>query len=187
MRNTFVFVLFATVLSAVGCGRQLPDVIPTVASTAVVEVVTQEPTQLVEEATSEAEVVTEAITSTPADEATVEAEMGTDWATLIANADPANGEVLFGTFYAEASFACSNCHSNASEDRLVGPGLLNIATRAATRVDGIGTEEYIFTSILHPNDYVVETYVADLMPKVYGELLTEQEQYDLVAYLLTLK
>ncbi|MGV2436797.1 MAG UNVERIFIED_CONTAM: hypothetical protein LVT10_19470 [Anaerolineae bacterium] len=64
---------------------------------------------------------------------------------------------------------------------------MNIAERATTRVDGISAEQYIFTSILHPNDYLVETYVADLMPKVYGDLLSEQEQYDLVAYLITLK
>ncbi|MFZ4827504.1 MAG: c-type cytochrome [Phototrophicaceae bacterium] len=174
MRNTLVFALFVAILSAVGCGRQLPDVVPTT----VMEVVTQAPTTVVAEATVEAEVTAEV-------EAT--AETGDDWATLIANADPANGEVLFGTFYAEASFACSNCHNNASEDRLVGPGLLSIAERATTRVDGISAEEYIFTSILLPNDYVVETYVADLMPKVYGDLLSEQEQYDLVAYLLTLQ
>lgn len=174
MRNTLVFALFVAFLSTVGCGRQLPDVVPTT----VAEAVTEVPTAVKAE-------VTVAASATATIEATVGAEL--DWATLIADADPAHGEVLFGTFYAEASFACSNCHNNASEDRLVGPGLLNIAERATTRVDGISAEQYIFTSILHPNDYLVETYVADLMPKVYGDLLSEQEQYDLVAYLLTLK
>ena len=47
--------------------------------------------------------------------------------------DAANGQVLFETFRNEVSFACNTCHHVASEDRLIGPGLLNISTRAETR------------------------------------------------------
>jgi cytochrome c2 len=46
---------------------------------------------------------------------------------------------------------------------------------------------YIRTSILHPNDFIVPGYPADLMPQNYAEILTDEEVNDLVAYLLTLE
>lgn len=101
--------------------------------------------------------------------------------------DPANGQTLFTTFYAEANFACNTCHLVDSESQLIGPGLLNVATRAETRVDGQSTVEYIHNSIVHPSDYVVEGYPDMLMPQVYGEIFTEEEINDLVAYLFTLQ
>jgi cytochrome c2 len=100
--------------------------------------------------------------------------------------DPAAGEVLFVTFQAQANFACNSCHHAASEDRLIGPGLLHVGQRAATRVEGQSAEEYLRNSILHPNDYVVPDYPANLMPLVYVDIFTEEEVNNLVAYLLTL-
>ena len=47
--------------------------------------------------------------------------------------DPANGQVLFNELQPEAGFACATCHRIDSEERLVGPGLLNISERATTR------------------------------------------------------
>ena len=62
-------------------------------------------------------------------------------------ADAEHGAELFETFQPDAGFACSTCHFNDSENRLIGPGLLNIGTRAATRVEGLTDVEYIFTSM----------------------------------------
>jgi mono/diheme cytochrome c family protein len=47
--------------------------------------------------------------------------------------------------------------------------------------------EYIRTSILHPSEFLVPGYPDNLMPKTYGEIYTEDEINDLVAYLMTLQ
>jgi cytochrome c2 len=51
--------------------------------------------------------------------------------------DAANGELLFNTFQADVGFACATCHRADSEERLIGPGLLNIGVQAATRVNAV--------------------------------------------------
>ena len=95
--------------------------------------------------------------------------------------------MLFETFYDQVSFACATCHQVASEDRLIGPGLLNIAARAETRVEGEDALEYIHTSIVDPSAFVVPDYPDGLMPQVYGEILSEEEIQDIIAYLFTLE
>ncbi len=101
--------------------------------------------------------------------------------------DPVNGQALFQTFVPEANFACNTCHLVDSEAQLIGPGLLNVGIRAATRVEGQTAEEYLHNSILHPSDYVVENYPDMLMPQVYATVFSEDEINDLVAYLFTLQ
>ena len=46
--------------------------------------------------------------------------------------------------------------------------------------------EYLHTSIVEPNNFVVEGYPENLMPQVYAEALSEDQINNLVAYLLTL-
>ncbi len=104
----------------------------------------------------------------------------------IASADPVNGEQLFAELN-DTGFACNSCHSAETTDRMVGPGLHGIPARAAERVEGESAEEYIYNSIVHPNDYIVEDYTENLMPQNYSEIYTEQENYDLAAYLMTLE
>jgi cytochrome c2 len=101
--------------------------------------------------------------------------------------DAANGEALFNTFQGDAGFACATCHRADSEDRLIGPGLLNVGARAETRVDGTDTVEYIRTSIINPGAYVVETFPDGLMPQNWADIYAEDEINDLIAYLLTLE
>jgi hypothetical protein len=45
-------------------------------------------------------------------------------------------------------------------------------------------EEYITQSILDPNAFVVEGFQPDLMPKDFGEKLSDEQLADLVAFLL---
>lgn len=106
--------------------------------------------------------------------------------TLPPSADAANGQRLFNTFQPAAGIACSTCHRVDSEERLVGPGLLNVGTRAATRVKGQSAIAYLHDSIVNPSAYVVEGY-ADIMPKTWGKVFTEAQIDDIISYLLTLK
>jgi mono/diheme cytochrome c family protein len=102
------------------------------------------------------------------------------------SADPANGKQLFNTFQPAAGIACATCHRVDSEERLVGPGLLDVGKRAQTRIQGLSAVAYLRRSIVNPSAYVVEGY-ADLMPKNWGQVFSEKQIDDLIAYLLTLR
>ncbi|MBZ0292718.1 MAG: cytochrome c [Anaerolineae bacterium] len=109
----------------------------------------------------------------------------------LAAGDPAHGDELFHTLRSEVGFACATCHNVDNPNRLIGPSLMNIKEHAGSRVEGEGPVEYIHNSILHPNDFIVPPdeggpYPENLMPQVYGDLWTEQELNDIIAYLLTL-
>lgn len=105
----------------------------------------------------------------------------------VASGDAANGEVLFNTFQPAASFACVTCHLVDSEERLIGPGLLNISTRAGTRIEGLSAVEYIQQSITDPSAYIVEGFPDGLMPQNWAEIYSEEEIGDIIAYLMTLQ
>jgi mono/diheme cytochrome c family protein len=106
--------------------------------------------------------------------------------TLPPSADAAKGKQLFNAFHPAAGIACSTCHRVDSEQRLVGPGLLNVGIRAATRGKRQSAVAYLHESIVNPSAYVVEGY-ADIMPKTWGIILTEAQIDDIISYLLTLK
>jgi cytochrome c2 len=101
--------------------------------------------------------------------------------------DPKHGEELFNTFEDQVSFACATCHHFDSEDRLIGPGLLNVSVRGETRVPGQTAAEYIHNSIVNPSAFVVPDYPDGLMPQIYSQIFSEQDIQDLIAYLFTLK
>lgn len=105
--------------------------------------------------------------------------------------DAARGGQLFSGQVAFASpdaVTCNVCHAvDASAGPGIGPNLAGVATRAATRVAAQSAEEYLRTSLLNPDAYLAEGYQEGIMYRGYAEALTEQEQRDLVAYLLTLQ
>ena len=105
---------------------------------------------------------------------------------LLEGADAENGMALFTTFQADAGFACSTCHRTDTEDRLIGPGQLNIGSRAETRVEGQSAVEYIYTSIVNPDAFIVPDYTADLMPENWVDIYSDEEIFDIIAYMLTL-
>lgn len=82
---------------------------------------------------------------------------------------------------------CSSCHSLDSGVRNVGPSLSGLASRAATRKPDYSAEMYIYESIVSPNAYVVEGFQGGIMPQKYGEILTQQDLADLVAYLVVVQ
>jgi hypothetical protein len=100
-------------------------------------------------------------------------------------ADAHIGDILFHTYQPVAGYMCGTCHSDNSEKTLIGPGLWNVAFRAQTRVPGQTAVDYLYTAIVQPSAYVVEDF-SDLMPKNWGQVYTEAEIYDIIAYLLTL-
>lgn len=56
-----------------------------------------------------------------------------------------------------------------------------------SRVASNDPVEYIRTSILHPSEFLVPGYPDNLMPKTYGQIYSEDEINDLIAYLMTLQ
>ena len=108
---------------------------------------------------------------------------------MVAARNPEKGKTLFETFQEEAGsgYSCSNCHLPTSEKTNIGPGLLNIKDRAATRVEGLTAAEYIYESISDSMAYTVEGFEVDLMPQNWAEIYTDLEIFDIVAYLLTLE
>lgn len=108
---------------------------------------------------------------------------------MVAARNPEKGKILFETFQDDAGsgYACSNCHLPESEKTEIGPGLLNIKQRAATRIEGLSAAEYIYESITNSLAYTVEGFEADLMPQNWAEIYTDPEIFDIVAYLLTLE
>lgn len=100
--------------------------------------------------------------------------------------DPARGAALFTTMFSEVGFACATCHRVDSDEQLVGPGLLNVASHAAGHIPGLSVEEYLYQSITDPGAYVVPGFPDNLMPRTYRELFTDEQIGDLMAYLLSL-
>jgi mono/diheme cytochrome c family protein len=80
---------------------------------------------------------------------------------------------------------CGGCHTiEGLTAGTVGPDQTHVGTTAGTRVPGESAEEYIRESILNPSAHVVEGFPDNVMPKNYGELLSQEALDDLVAFLL---
>ena len=93
---------------------------------------------------------------------------------------------MYHTMFDEAGYACATCHNTDTEEKKVGPGLLHVSQRAPNRIPGLAAERYIYNSITDPSSFVVPDYPDNLMPHVYKDLFTEQQIYDIIAYLMTL-
>ncbi|MCC6613756.1 MAG: cytochrome c [Anaerolineae bacterium] len=102
-----------------------------------------------------------------------------------AQGNPALGRQLFTTFQPRVGTTCTACHRVDSDERLVGPGLLHVGERAATRSAGMNAATYLHTSIVSPSAFVVDGY-PDIMPKNWSDAFTEAQLNDLVAFLLSL-
>jgi sulfur-oxidizing protein SoxX len=101
--------------------------------------------------------------------------------------DPAAGEALFKQATIDTAPGCSTCHSTQPGEVIVGPSLAGVASRAGERVEGETAEQYLHTSILDPNAYVVEGFSPGVMYQDFADVLTDTQVNDLVAYLQTLK
>lgn len=110
--------------------------------------------------------------------------------------DAANGQTVFNTPHTlpdGVSWACASCHSvDPSQPVMIGPGLYNVSIRGAGLQNdpNLTPEEYIRDSIINPQAIIAPHPQGAQwplnMPQGFGEILTEQEINDLVAYLMTL-
>ena len=91
---------------------------------------------------------------------------------------------------------CGACHTIEGMDNAVGtigPDLTNIASTAATRVPGLGAEEYIRASIEDPNAFIVAECptgpcaLPSLMPPTIRDAMTDEEFEELVEFLMGLQ
>lgn len=91
-----------------------------------------------------------------------------------------------------AAQGCAGCHGEPYGAGLIGPNLGGVASRAGDTLPGQSAEEYIHTSIVSPNAYIVPECPngpcpSGVMPPTYEQNLSEVELDGLVQYLLTLE
>ena len=96
--------------------------------------------------------------------------------------DPARGAELFAIGY-----SCAGCHGNfASTDWAgTGPWIGIVAEVAPRDLEGYTPEQYVYESILYPNDYLVEGYDANIMTQTFPLLMGDnpQDMADVIAYI----
>lgn len=98
-------------------------------------------------------------------------------ADLLAQGDAAQGDALM------EKYTCVVCHRLGVETQIA-PSLAGINERAAERRPPMSAAEYIYESIVHPTEYVVEGYPASMLQD-FGARIPDQELGSIIAYLLT--
>lgn len=96
-------------------------------------------------------------------------------------ADPVRGQEL------SVSTGCIACHALGEGQQLVGPSWYGIGARAGASVPGQPAEEYLYRSIVAPNEHLVEGFAPNLMPAIYGDIIPTQDLADIISYLLSLE
>ena len=89
---------------------------------------------------------------------------------------------------------CAGCHmvpGIPGANGQIGPDLANIGVNAATRVDGISSEEYIAESILHPAAFIAPECPNGACPEgvmlqTFADTLSEDDLNTIVGYLSVL-
>jgi cytochrome c1 len=110
----------------------------------------------------------------------VSAGLPDDLLAAFASANPANGEVLY------QSQGCLGCHSLDPNVQMTGPTWYNLGNIAVSRVPGMSPALYLDMSVVNPSAHIVTGYPDNIMPKNYGDILTIQDQADLIAFMLSL-
>jgi mono/diheme cytochrome c family protein len=101
-----------------------------------------------------------------------------DVVAALANADPVNGEAV------ATANGCIACHAIVEGEEKACPTWHNLGNTAVNRVTGEGPANYLYNSIVNPTAYVVSGYTAGVMPAIYADVLTVQDQADIVAFIL---
>jgi cytochrome c551/c552 len=79
---------------------------------------------------------------------------------------------------------CGACHTfaPAGSTGKVGPNLADLEASAKKANQG-SLAQYVLSSIVNPNAYIVPGYPANVMPAIFGQKLSKQQLADLVAFL----
>lgn len=101
--------------------------------------------------------------------------------------DPKAGEQIYYENAAGVNAGCRICHSLEKNEVIIGPSFYGVADRAGDRVPGLTAEEYLRQSIIEPNAFVVPGYPSGQMIQNFGQILTEEQIADLIAFLMTMK
>ena len=102
-------------------------------------------------------------------------------------ANPKEGERIYYETAAGVNAGCRICHSLTENEKIIGPSFYGIADRAGNRVTGLTAEEYLRQSIIEPNAFIVPGYPSGQMIQNFGDILTEEQINDLIAFLMTMK
>jgi mono/diheme cytochrome c family protein len=97
------------------------------------------------------------------------------------------GNIERGKALFEGAGSCNVCHRVTPGEPLLGPNLVGIASWGGSRRPNMSAEDYILQSILLPDDYIVPGTPGGIMPRTYGQKLTNLELGDLVVYLMSLQ
>lgn len=108
----------------------------------------------------------------------ITAGLDEEFAAALAAAEPSNGESL------ALANGCVGCHSLDPNQQMAGPTWFHVGDTAANRVSGQSPALYLRQSIVSPNEHVVDGFPSGVMPQNYGEILSQEQLADLVAYLL---
>lgn len=105
---------------------------------------------------------------------------------------PPSEDPVFAGQLVYNQFGCGACHTmEGISAGVVGPNLSQIATVAATRIDGYTAEDYIRESILMPGAYISPDCPTgpcaepSVMPATFGEQMTEDQINNLLTFLLS--
>jgi mono/diheme cytochrome c family protein len=95
--------------------------------------------------------------------------------------------VRVGQEVASGKGLCFTCHTVGKSGSLRFPDLAGIATRAGTRVEGLGALQYMAHSIYRPDEFIVPGFNPG-MPKINKPpiALNDQEILAVIAYLQSL-
>ncbi len=110
----------------------------------------------------------------------VAAGLPEDFAVAFANADPSRGPTV------ALANGCAGCHNVDPAVVMTGPTWNNLANTASNRQPGQSPANYLYTSIIDPNAYIVPNYPAGVMLQIYKDTIPTEDLANLVAYLLTL-
>ena len=85
---------------------------------------------------------------------------------------------------------CVGCHETDNSLVDVAPTWKEVADTAVGRAQMLGLAGpalYLYSSIMLPNEFIVDGYNSDVMPQTYSDDLSAREVADLLTYLLSLR